>query len=926
MKKGAMVALLFIMLCSSAGAETYFIRNSGTASQSNAAQGNGGSCSSDSKAMSVSTHNSASFSPGDTIYICNALTQETEIRPPSSGSPGNYITYRGDYPGYPGSVAMDFDYPTVRYQMYMENRQYIRIMNLDFKSDGDDDTSHSRGAIGIVENGKQSGHMEISGCSFTLTTTGVYICGDTRNVDITRSTFRDMTDNGVGVFKCYGRETEKPSFITVGGSREDGNTFINIGREDNPTSGSVPGQVFGTRADDSVFSYNHVYADAAGWGTGVYLDGVDRVLVEHNFIHDLDAVHRRAPITFKTDFDWINTDVIIRYNKIGPTHGGETYTTPQAAIRTGHCLHNMIIYDNYITDVIGLGIFADWGWSEPGVSDGCIVENLYVFSNIVDRTETSSGIYFAGMGSGSDIFKNSYITNNLLNHISHDTTTHLDNTGINTIAGGDYHYDGLTILNNIIDTPRETSGDHIGIRATNQDDMTIDYNHHYFPGATPAVYYDNSDCKPCAWNSASRPAGYGTHDTEGDPLFTDSSDGDFTLKQDSPLRDTGTTITAHIPTLTIQGRQYPSSFSTALDPATDWSATIPYIVTADQDDHGEWEKGPYVYTGGGSTPTSACAMGQITSACRCGGSIYSSGYCCDDKWQAGSCTTTPACPQGQITSDCTCEEGAHSSGFCCNNEWQESSCISTVGVYKVIKTPIPPTIDGDIIEFDNAHEITITESTTGTIGRYRLMWDDDALYVAAEVDDAMLNADPAHQEDDGLWSDDAMEFMFDTLNNGGNIQQDDYKFFVNVNNVHADSRLYDASWDSGMTSHVHLDGTINDGSDSDSGYTIEARIPWANWATPSDGDVWGMNIQLDDMTSSDSYSTQWSDAGYGVNQPEGWVDAVFSPGSPCGNADIQPRDGTIDIGELIAFINRWKDGSAGISELIQTIGKWKGGC
>jgi hypothetical protein len=66
----------------------------------------------------------------------------------------------------------------------------------------------------------------------------------------------------------------------------------------------------------------------------------------------------------------------------------------------------------------------------------------------------------------------------------------------------------------------------------------------------------------------------------------------------------------------------------------------------------------------------ACSEGQITSSCTCGGTVYSSGYCCSGVWQSSSCGTTPNCPEGQITYSCTCEGATRTSGYCCTNDYE----------------------------------------------------------------------------------------------------------------------------------------------------------------------------------------------------------------------------------------------------------------
>jgi hypothetical protein len=220
-----------------------------------------------------------------------------------------------------------------------------------------------------------------------------------------------------------------------------------------------------------------------------------------------------------------------------------------------------------------------------------------------------------------------------------------------------------------------------------------------------------------------------------------------------------------------------------------------------------------------------------------------------------------------------------------------------------------------------AYAVQLTDSATGTTGTYRLMWDDQALYIAAEFSDTQLNA--LHTDNDSwLWEDDSLEIMFDTLHDKGNpIQSDDYKFFVNAHNAHLDSQGYDSNWDSGLASEVVVSGTVNQNSDTDTGYVVEARIPW--WVTgPGVGDAWGMNIQLNDMTATGMHSTQWSESGLGVNIPDGWNDALFTV-----RADNNPKDGCIEEHELIPFIDLWKYDSTAypMGEVMEAVTLWSRG-
>lgn len=91
---GVAVAFLTFLLIPTtfAFAADYYMRADGSAANKAAAT----SCDDASTAMSVITHNSETFSAGDTIYICgNGGTFTTELINPSSGTSGSPISYIG---------------------------------------------------------------------------------------------------------------------------------------------------------------------------------------------------------------------------------------------------------------------------------------------------------------------------------------------------------------------------------------------------------------------------------------------------------------------------------------------------------------------------------------------------------------------------------------------------------------------------------------------------------------------------------------------------------------------------------------------------------------------------------------------------------------------------------------------------------------
>ncbi len=146
-------------------------------------------------------------------------------------------------------------------------------------------------------------------------------------------------------------------------------------------------------------------------------------------------------------------------------------------------------------------------------------------------------------------------------------------------------------------------------------------------------------------------------------------------------------------------------------------------------------------------------------------------------------------------------------------------------------------------------------------GNVRLLYDDEALYLAFEVFDEDLRGgfDPA-LPDPQLWTRDAVEVMIDPDGDGDN--QDYYEIQVGPQNLVFDSR-FDAynsprvephgpfghqDWSSNVKSAVQLHGTLDDDRE-DEGYTVEMAIPWsalskAKRTPPTAADTWRMNFYV----------------------------------------------------------------------------------
>jgi hypothetical protein len=163
-------------------------------------------------------------------------------------------------------------------------------------------------------------------------------------------------------------------------------------------------------------------------------------------------------------------------------------------------------------------------------------------------------------------------------------------------------------------------------------------------------------------------------------------------------------------------------------------------------------------------------------------------------------------------------------------------------------------------------------------GKVRLLWDDQNLYVFAEIteDDVVGGFDDKTKKIPGkddkadsawtvggqpkLWTKDALEMMIDPGPAGDN--KNYFEIQVNPQNKVFHAQFDDfrnpstepngpfghEDWDPKLKSAVVVHGTVDKPGDKDQGYDVEVAIPWTAFAKnpakapPADGDVWRMNF------------------------------------------------------------------------------------
>lgn len=192
-----------------------------------------------------------------------------------------------------------------------------------------------------------------------------------------------------------------------------------------------------------------------------------------------------------------------------------------------------------------------------------------------------------------------------------------------------------------------------------------------------------------------------------------------------------------------------------------------------------------------------------------------------------------------------------------------SDIATQIRQYRCHFTPQPPTLDGKLD--DSAWQAAPwTEAFVDIRGpayptprhatRMKMLWDDKYLYVAAELTEPHVWA-TLKERDQVVWHDNDFEIFIDPDGD----TREYYEIQVNAFNTVFDLFLVRTYIDGGPALHdwdmrglitaVHVDGTLNDPSDTDHGWSVEFALPWRSLAEaarvptpPRTGDEWRMNF------------------------------------------------------------------------------------
>ncbi len=196
--------------------------------------------------------------------------------------------------------------------------------------------------------------------------------------------------------------------------------------------------------------------------------------------------------------------------------------------------------------------------------------------------------------------------------------------------------------------------------------------------------------------------------------------------------------------------------------------------------------------------------------------------------------------------------------------------------------------------------------------RAKILWDNQYLYIAAEIQEPHVWA-TLTERDSVLFYDNDFEVFIDP--DGDNHLY--YELEINALNTVWDLLLVKPyrdggpainGWDiAGLKTAVRVQGTLNDPSDEDTGWTVELALPWAALkecagrpAPPADGDQWRVNfsrVEWETEIVAGGYrkvagkpedNWVWSPQGVvDMHRPEQWGYVQFSTAA-AGTAAFQP--------------------------------------
>jgi hypothetical protein len=251
--------------------------------------------------------------------------------------------------------------------------------------------------------------------------------------------------------------------------------------------------------------------------------------------------------------------------------------------------------------------------------------------------------------------------------------------------------------------------------------------------------------------------------------------------------------------------------------------------------------------------------------------------------------------------------------------------------YVCYRAPSPITIDGGLK--DAAWEAAPWSDAFGDIEgdkqpkprfrtRVKMLWDDEALYIAAELEEPHVWA-TLTEHDSVIFHDPDFEVFLDPAADNhmyGELELNalNTTWDLLLTKPYKDGGKAVNAWEiTGLKTAVKVNGTINDPRDKDTGWTIEIKWPWKGLTElaavpmpPKDDDQWRINfsrvewdIDIADgkyhkVKDRPEHNWVWSPQGViDMHRPERWGYLQFSTARP-GSAAFRP-DPEWDLRDLL---------------------------
>ncbi|WP_446742698.1 carbohydrate-binding family 9-like protein [Silvibacterium acidisoli] len=168
--------------------------------------------------------------------------------------------------------------------------------------------------------------------------------------------------------------------------------------------------------------------------------------------------------------------------------------------------------------------------------------------------------------------------------------------------------------------------------------------------------------------------------------------------------------------------------------------------------------------------------------------------------------------------------------------------------------------------------------------RVKMLWDDHYLYIAAELEEPDVKA-TLTQHDSVIFHDNDFEVFVKPLPS----TESYYEFEINALNTgwdlflpkpYSENGKPDNSWDiEGLKTAISVQGTLNNSSDRDRGWTVEIAYPLDAFASrqtvphPQPGTVWRINFSRVEWTKGKPKEDNWVWSPQGVinmHVPDRW--------------------------------------------------------